>query len=320
MRLFILIILGFFTLLASPLPAHAGLMDEIYQLTDRKQYDLAMEKLNKHLKTNPKDAQARFLKGLVLTEQGQRDSAITIFRNLSKDYPDLPEPYNNLAVLYAEKGMYDEARSALQKAIKTHPTYATAHENMGDIYAKMASKSYREALSLSGPNPTITSKINHIKLVFVSRPSKTPETKTAKAQKAPAKKSVAANTVKAVKATKPKNGDITNVKQAVNNWVKAWSSLDINGYLNSYSKNFRTPPKFPNYAAWVQNRKRVIGKATNIKITYKNLRVNMLNKNLARAEFEQHYWSKNYQDKVNKTLTLAREGKKWKIVWERSDS
>jgi Flp pilus assembly protein TadD len=313
MRLFIIFFVGFFALFGATLPAHSGLMDDIYKLTDQKQYDAALEKLNQYLKAKPKDAQARFLKGLVLTEQGERDQAIKIFQALSKDYPDLPEPYNNLAVLYAEKGNYDQARDALAKAIKSHPTYATAHENMGDIYAKMASKSYRKAISLSGSNKTLDRKLDHIKMVLVPGSSQEHEPTVQKAVEEPVQQS------NQDVATNKADIDMADVEQAVENWASAWTSLDIDDYLNSYSKKFRPPAKFPNYSAWVQNRKRVISKAKSIKITYNALSVTFLNKDLARAEFEQNYWSPNYKDKVNKTLTLAREGNKWKIVWERSE-
>ncbi len=324
MRFFFILAVGLFTILGSVQPAHSDLMDEVYQLTDRAQYGAAMEKLNKFLEKNPKDAQARFLKGLVLTERGQRDEAIDIFRKLSEDYPDLPEPYNNLAVLYAEKGKYEEARDALQQAIKTHPTYATAHENMGDIYAKMASRSYRKALSLSGANKAIKAKLDHIKRVFVSHAAadkgsaKKAATDRSSSQKkmATAKKAAAKP---AAKAADPDLGDLVNVEKAVKGWAEAWSSRDINGYLDSYSKKFRVPPKFPNYKSWVQNRKRVIGKAKSIRVTVKNLRLKMLEQGLARAEFTQDYWSPKYKDKVKKTLTLAKEGTKWRIVWERSE-
>ncbi len=33
-----------------------------------------------------------------------------MFRGLIEDYPELPEPYNNLAVIYAQQGEYDSAR------------------------------------------------------------------------------------------------------------------------------------------------------------------------------------------------------------------
>src|SRR5204862_2623498 len=112
------------------------------------------------------DAQARFLKGLIYTQQGKTAEAIKIFTSLTEDYPDLPEPYNNLAVLYAGQGQYEKARQALEMAIRTHPSYATAHENLGDIYAKMASQAYDKALQLDRSNQAAQGKLNLIKDLF----------------------------------------------------------------------------------------------------------------------------------------------------------
>ena len=70
-----------------------------------------MERVNGYLASRPKDARGRFLKGLILTEQNKPNEAIKVFTDLSQDYPELPEPYNNLAVLYASQGQYDKARN-----------------------------------------------------------------------------------------------------------------------------------------------------------------------------------------------------------------
>lgn len=88
---------------------------------------------------------------MILSEQGKTTDAINVFQKLTEDYPELPEPYNNLAVLHASAGNYDKARVALERAIRTNPTYATAHENLGDVYAKLASQSYDKAMQLADP-------------------------------------------------------------------------------------------------------------------------------------------------------------------------
>ncbi len=91
------------------------------------------------------------MKGMILSEQGKTADAINVFQKLTEDYPELPEPYNNLAVLHAAAGNYDKARVALERAIRTNPAYATAHENLGDVYAKLASQSYDKAMQLADP-------------------------------------------------------------------------------------------------------------------------------------------------------------------------
>jgi len=160
-------------LLASLLIApYAAAQSNDYQEASRLfrsgQQTQALERVDNFLKGNPKDARARFLKGLILTERNQPADAIRLFTGLTDDYPELPEPYNNLAVLHASQGQYDKARAVLEMAIRTHPSYATAHENLGDIYAKMASQAYDKALQLDKSNPAAQTKLKLINELFSS--------------------------------------------------------------------------------------------------------------------------------------------------------
>ncbi|MBF0310188.1 MAG: tetratricopeptide repeat protein [Magnetococcales bacterium] len=151
-----------------------GEMDEIYRLVESRDYDQALRRLDVMLRKDPKNVPGRFLMGVVLTEQKRRDEAIKVYRSLTEDYPELPEPYNNLAVLYAEQGGFDQAKEALQKAIQTHPTYATAHENLGDIYAQMASQAYGKALQLNRGNAAAQSKLAVVKKLIAQPRSPVP--------------------------------------------------------------------------------------------------------------------------------------------------
>lgn len=147
-------------------PARADELQDIGKLYKQGQNDKALERLESYLASRPKDAQGRFLKGLLLAEQGKNAEAIQIFTWLTEEYPELPEPYNNLAVLYASQGQLDKARQALEMAISTHPGYATAHENLGDIYARMASQAYDKALQLDKGNVTAQTKLTLLKELF----------------------------------------------------------------------------------------------------------------------------------------------------------
>src|SRR5690349_15236952 len=133
----------------------------------------ALERVNAFIAQHPKDARARFLKGVILAEQNKNAEAITVFTDLSEEYPELPEPYNNLAVLYANQGDYDKARKALEMAIRTHPSYAVAHENLGDIYATLASQAYDKALKLDNNNATARKKLALIKELVPAKPAAT---------------------------------------------------------------------------------------------------------------------------------------------------
>ena len=138
--------------------AHADDYTDVSALIKSGKLAEALAKADVYLTAKPKDPQMRFLKGVVLTESGKTDDAIATLSGLTQEFPELPEPYNNLAALYASQNQYDKARTALEMAVRLNPAYATAHENLGDIYAKLASQSYAKSLQLNANNPQATQK------------------------------------------------------------------------------------------------------------------------------------------------------------------
>ncbi len=176
-------------LLAGPVvAAPADDLRDAQQLYGQGRLQPAMDKVDSYLKAQPREPQGRFLKGLLLTEQKKVNEAIQVFTGLTEDFPELPEPYNNLAVLYASLGNYDKAKSALELAIHTHPSYATAHENLGDIYAQLASRAYDRALQLDKNNTTAQVKLAMVKDLFVAPKSGAPKPGAAKQEPAKAAK------------------------------------------------------------------------------------------------------------------------------------
>ena len=145
-------------------------LQEINRLLKGGQTQLALDKVNTYLSSKPKDAVGRFIRGLAQAELGKTNDAIMTFQALTEDYPELPEPYNNLAVLYSSKGQFEKARIALELAIQTHPSYSTAHENLGDIYAKLASQAYDKALQLDKGNGPVATKLNLVRDLFSTNP------------------------------------------------------------------------------------------------------------------------------------------------------
>lgn len=143
--------------------AFADDYDPVNQLLRDGQLQQAMAKADAYLAKNPRDPQMRFLKALILQDSGQRDAAVTSYVALMQDYPELPEPYNNVAVLYASRGDFEKARDALEMATRNSRSYATAHENLGDVYARLAEKSYRQALQLDAGNTTLAPKLTLIR-------------------------------------------------------------------------------------------------------------------------------------------------------------
>jgi ketosteroid isomerase-like protein len=139
---------------------------EVSQLMRAGKFTEAMSKADQYLSSKPRDPQMRFLKGVIQRDTGKTAEALNTFTRLTEDFPELPEPYNNLAVLYAGQSQFDKARVALEMAIRTNPSYSTAHENLGDVYAKLASQAYNKALQLDSNNPAVPPKLALIRELF----------------------------------------------------------------------------------------------------------------------------------------------------------
>ena len=151
-----------FALATTPSPA-ADELTEISALLRQGNQAKALERVEAFLAGNPRDTRARFLKGVILTDLGKNTEAIRMFSTLIKDFPELPEPYNNLAVLYALEGDYARARSTLETAIRKNPGYAIAYENLGDLHAKIASQAYEKARQLDKANTGAQAKSDTIR-------------------------------------------------------------------------------------------------------------------------------------------------------------
>jgi Flp pilus assembly protein TadD len=139
--------------------AYAEGLKDAKSLIAREDYPAATKRIDALLETRPREPQARFLKGVVETAEGRTDEAIATFRALTEDYPEIPEPYNNLAVLYAKKGDFNGARIALETAIAAAPDFAVAHENLADLYARLAAENYERAAKLDPANKTAPAKL-----------------------------------------------------------------------------------------------------------------------------------------------------------------
>lgn len=146
--------------------AHADEYGDVNALLRQGKGDEALAKADAYISGKPRDPQMRFLRGVILTEQGKQADAVAAFTQLTQDYPELPEPYNNLAALYAAQSQFDKARAALEMAVKLNPDYATAHENLGDVYVRLAAESYSRAKQLEAGNATVPPKLALIRQMF----------------------------------------------------------------------------------------------------------------------------------------------------------
>jgi Flp pilus assembly protein TadD len=162
----------FFTALLSLLlacataAAHADEYGDVQALLRQGQAQAALAKADAYIAAKPRDPQMRFLRAVILTEQGRQADAVAAFTQLTQDFPSLAEPHNNLAALYAAQGQFDQARAALEMAVKLNPDYATARENLGDVYVRLAAEQYSRAKQLEPGNATVPPKLALIRELF----------------------------------------------------------------------------------------------------------------------------------------------------------
>ncbi len=119
----------------------------------------ALKIADEHLAVQPRDAQLRFLRAVILGDLNRLDEAAQVLESLTADFPELAEPYNNLAVIRANRGQLISAEHLLQRAVAAQPNYVTARENLGDLYISLASAAYEQASRLSPENPALRKKL-----------------------------------------------------------------------------------------------------------------------------------------------------------------
>ena len=292
----------------------------------------ALTKADQYLVAKPRDPQMRFLKGVIQRDSGKTADAIATFVRLTEDYPELPEPYNNLAVLYAGQSQFDKARTALEMAIRTNPSYATAHENLGDVYAKLASQAYSKALQLDNENQAVAPKLALIRELFspqAVKPTKPSSAGTPVATKSPvvppamgpatgATAAPATSTAAPSAAiSKPAEGAgpaSQEVESAVKAWAAAWAAKDVKSYLALYSKEFN-PLGNLNRSAWEQERKLKISSKSRIEVKIDGLSVDVSGEK-ATAKFRQDYKAGALAVSSRKTLELVKRADRWQIIKE----
>lgn len=282
------------TLLASFFVAGTALSaEETFSLNGISNPDEALQKIEGYLSFHPKDPKALFSKGVVLTNSGKLDEAEVIFTELTRDHPEIPEPFNNLAVVQATKGDTAKACSTLEKALSIHPNYALAQENLGDCHSKLANKAYAKAKDLPGVAKSVDAKLN-VTSALVN-------------DKLPGSAATPITTVKI--------DGVNEVSTSITNWANAWSDKHVEDYLSHYSADFK-PENGLSLSAWKDLRTQRINTPARIKVTLSAVKISV-NGDSATASFIQSYESTQLKDRVRKVLTLVKQNGQWLIISEK---
>lgn len=331
------------TLSMTALTVQADEVGDVQKLLSAGKNTEALQRADQYLAARPRDPMMRFLRAISLSQAGRIPESITAFTKLTEDYPELPEPFNNLAVLYAQQGQYDKSRNALEMAIRTNPSYATAYENLGDVYAKLASQAYSKALQID-TRSAVAPKLAMIRDLFPKERggtavagltnSNTPSTTPAPAPAplpaptpapapSPTKPTPAPAPVPASKPT-PAPAPVEakaeaaerEVEAALQAWATAWSKKDLNGYFAAYSRDFNGGKS---RKAWEQERRERIQGKRSISVQLSKIDVTV-NGNKATARFRQDYKADSLNISSGKRVELVRAGGEWVIVKESTGS
>lgn len=280
---------------------------------DNKNFIQAQIEIDTLLKLDGDNPQLLFINGVLLSETNKINEAIKVFEGLTKTHPNLPEPYNNLAVLYAQQGDFQKAKYTLEQSIKTHPSYAIAYINLGDIYTRMASESYNKALQIDDSNKSTKTKLSLIKKLFNFQPVQ--------------KNIEIANNLKikydAIKIDEPdskkidtaiKKIDLVEVESFINFWKTSWEQQNFESYINYYSLKFKNN-NGQNFQQWKAHRKPRVTNKDKIEITLINVKIKELN-NGFEVSFIQEYKSGNMDSTTNKKLIIDTSDNELKIINE----
>jgi len=303
------------TLLCLPFTIFADINKAQRQFNEQRFGD-TLESIDAILATQAKHQQALFLKAMTLQRIGRIDDAIAAYQVLNREYPQSPEPYNNLAVLYAQQGKHKQARDTLLRALNAHPSYATAYKNLNDIYSRMASNAYSKALALNNKKGA-----KQIKLALINK-IEVPAAENTDNKLPLAKNPVTAQVSTAIKvptAAAQDSAEKELIIDTIMGWSNAWAAQNSDAYLAYYAASFNPPNGFTRLR-WENDRRIRLRKPSFIRVSIQSPKVVLLSENSARLTFKQNYQSNRFRDAVIKTLLLKKISGSWQIVEEYTPS
>lgn len=272
-------------------------IEEIQRLIGQNLFSLAAIRGDQILIEQPTNPKIQFLTAYAYQMDRQMDRAKELYEGLVREYPELPEPRNNLAMIYLDKGDSDKASQLLIDALNTHSSYSMAYNNLGRIYRSIASATYRKAVSESN-QPVESPRIELIALSNLSLPDPP------------------------VIVIQPAISSVVNsanvqtlLIEQVEKWAKSWNNKDFPAYISFYSANHS--PSFNTHIAWVEHRRNRIMRPGTISVVVSDIEIRSQDENSAIINFKQIYDSPNYSDKVLKQIRFRRIGSTWKISDER---
>ena len=266
------------------------------------------------LRQQPQNIQTQFLTAVAFQHNNQPGIAERYYLQLIQSNPELPEPRNNLAMIYIDHGKYDQAIDLLITSLKTHPAYATAWQNLNLLYQGLASEAYRKALSKEKNPRSVMGKIKLSALTSLHNVNNLTTIQPAQPAKTIQLASAAIVKTKPVKTKKPPKVTKEQLIKPLQDWAKAWSQKNFKNYTKAYSKGYKGGKA--NHQTWVNYRRSRILKPGSIQVKLSNFQIKSQSSTRAIIDFHQRFKSPTYKDKVVKRIQLTKIGDSWKITKE----
>ena len=288
-----------FCLLMIKAVAAATSVAQLHELITQQRFVDAAATGEQLLRQNPLQPQTRFLTAYAHQMSSQTDRAVSLYQGLIEDHPQLPEPRNNLAMIYLAQGDYDRASQLLVDAPNTHSSYATAYDNLSQVYKGIASEAYRRAVSESSE----PAKYNH-KIELTAITTLQPDLQSQVVESVPEQPTLVnlAN-------------QETLLLEHVKSWAQDWSDKNFTAYTDYYSDQYHA--KFKSHTEWIRQRRKRIVRPGTINVEVSDIQIRWRDENRAIIDFTQAFDSANYSDRVVKRLGFSRIGTQWKITEER---
>lgn len=144
---------------------------EIRALLASGEGDAALRRAERAAAAQPRDLALRFLQGVVLMDLQRDAAALAHFTAMTQDYPELPDPYNNIALLQVRAGRLELARQALETALRNDPAHLLARRNLGEVHLMLAVQAW-ELATASGPvDVALLRRLEEVRAVLAAAPA-----------------------------------------------------------------------------------------------------------------------------------------------------
>lgn len=284
------------------LPALGATPDVINELLSSGDYEAAVTEADAAISADPDNPQLRLQKGFALIRLRRLEEAEAYYRELIDILPDEPEPMNNLGVVYQLQRRYPEAIRQLNSTIERFPGFIRAYENLGDTYVRIAAIQYEAGLRRLPTDASLAAKSDLSQNFY----------RLARDQR----RNGAADPADGGRADAGTDDPEAAIGAFLRSWVAAWSSRDVDAYLDHYSDNFQ-PGDELSLADWKARKARIISAAEFIRLRVDDIEVTERSEDAISLAFTQDYESNTYQSNGRKTLRLGLEDGAWRIIEER---